>query len=149
MYAFRPLTAVTVNASLCESAFDTKLMLYKEGSSSSTAPTLVSCNDDACGSQSWLQVISGFCLLIRFCRLVTPELRGQVIQGCMLDDTHAVVYKQSTPTLLLVLLVPDTVTCAFMCAGRKSTENISTTHTSLCVFAGLHTHQNVCMSDAA
>lgn len=58
VYAFRPLTAVTVNASLCESAFDTKLILYKE-SSSSTSPTLVSCNDDACGSQSWLQVIPG------------------------------------------------------------------------------------------
>lgn len=55
VYAFRPLAGVTVNASLCESSFDTKLILFKE-SSTSDAPTLVSCNDDGCGSQSWLQV---------------------------------------------------------------------------------------------
>ena len=53
------MTAVTVNASLCDSAFDTKLILYKD-SSSSTSPVLVSCNDDACDSQSWLQVTQAF-----------------------------------------------------------------------------------------
>lgn len=78
VYAFRPLTAVTVNASLCGSAFDTKLILYKE-SSSSTAPALVSCNDDACDSQSWLQVFSGILSSqSRFCCHVTPEHGDEV-----------------------------------------------------------------------
>lgn len=57
VYAFHPLAAVTVNASLCDSAFDTKLMLFEE-SSTGGSPVLLSCNDDACGPQSWLQVIT-------------------------------------------------------------------------------------------
>ena len=65
VYAFRPLAAVTVNASLCESSFDTKLILFRE-SSTSDAPTLVSCNDDGCDSQSWLQV-SPVLTLLRTC----------------------------------------------------------------------------------
>ena len=55
VYAFRPLQGVTVNASLCNSYFDTKLVLFMESSTGGT-PTLVACNDDGCNSQSWLQV---------------------------------------------------------------------------------------------
>lgn len=55
VYAFRPLEAVTVNISLCESSFDTKLILYEKTINSSDL-TLLSCNDDGCDTQSWLQV---------------------------------------------------------------------------------------------
>lgn len=55
VYAFRPLEAVTVNISLCDSSFDTKLILFEEGTNSSEV-TLLSCNDDGCNTQSWLQV---------------------------------------------------------------------------------------------
>lgn len=55
VYAFRPLEAVTVNISLCDSSFDTKLILFEEGTNSSEL-TLLSCNDDGCDTQSWLQV---------------------------------------------------------------------------------------------
>ena len=55
VYAFQPLQAVTVNISLCESSFDTKLILFEETDDSSDL-TLLSCNDDGCASQSWLQV---------------------------------------------------------------------------------------------
>ncbi len=55
VYAFQPLQAVTVNISLCESSFDTKLILFEETDDSGDL-TLPSCNDDGCDSQSWLQV---------------------------------------------------------------------------------------------
>ncbi|KAL0022292.1 hypothetical protein WJX79_005985 [Trebouxia sp. C0005] len=54
VYAFQPLQAVTVNISLCESSFDTKLILFEETDDSGDL-TLLSCNDDGCDSQSWLQ----------------------------------------------------------------------------------------------
>ena len=64
VYAFQPLEAVTVNISLCESSFDTKLILFEETTNSSDL-TLLSCNDDGCDTQSWLQVMHTTCTLHR------------------------------------------------------------------------------------
>lgn len=64
VYAFQPLEAVTVNISLCESSFDTKLILFEDTTNSSDL-TLLSCNDDGCDTQSWLQVMHTTCTLHR------------------------------------------------------------------------------------
>ena len=76
VYAFRPLEAVTVNISLCESSFDTKLILYEETTNSSDL-TLLSCNDDGCDTQSWLQVTHFHHTLD------LPLCRGLVTGQCM------------------------------------------------------------------
>ncbi len=65
VYAFQPLEAVTVNISLCESSFDTKLILFEETDDDSSDLTLLSCNDDGCDTQSWLQVRLTTCTLHR------------------------------------------------------------------------------------
>ena len=75
VYAFQPLQAVTVNISLCESSFDTKLILFEEPDDSGDL-TLLSCNDDGCDSQSWLQVVHITCTLHEHCTHITCMLHA-------------------------------------------------------------------------
>lgn len=55
MYAFKPAQDAAVSISLCGSSYDTVLALYRR-SSDWAALQEVSCNDDFCGSQSYLEV---------------------------------------------------------------------------------------------
>ena len=55
VYAFKPDQDTAVSISLCGSSYDTVLDLYQR-SSDWAAIEPVSCNDDFCGPQSYLQV---------------------------------------------------------------------------------------------
>ena len=54
MYAFMPATNATVSISLCNSGYDTKLIVYQSASDGQLLEVL--CNDDYCNIQSWAEV---------------------------------------------------------------------------------------------
>lgn len=87
MYAFQPLEAVTVNISLCESSFDTKLILFEETTNSRDL-TLLSCNDDGCDTQSWLQVMHTTCTLHRHYMHTTCTLNRHCMHITRTLHTH-------------------------------------------------------------
>ena len=54
VYAFMPATNATVSISLCNSGYDTKLIVYQSTSDGQLLEVL--CSDDYCNLQSWAQV---------------------------------------------------------------------------------------------
>lgn len=54
VYAFMPATNATVSISLCNSGYDTKLIVYQSASDGQLLEVL--CNDDYCNLQSWAEV---------------------------------------------------------------------------------------------
>ncbi len=56
VYAFKPAASCTVTVSLCGSTYDTQLAVYERVNDWSSDLTEVSCNDDYCENQSFLQV---------------------------------------------------------------------------------------------
>ncbi len=54
VYVYTPTADVTVEISICNSAYDTKLYVY-EGS---CPGTLIACDDDSCGSDGWKSRVS-------------------------------------------------------------------------------------------
>ena len=54
VYAFMPATDATVSISLCNSGYDTKLIVYESTSDGTLLEVL--CDDDYCNLQSWAEV---------------------------------------------------------------------------------------------
>ncbi|DBB00879.1 TPA: hypothetical protein ACH3X1_000798 [Trebouxia sp. C0004] len=108
VYAFQPLQAVTVNISLCESSFDTKLILFEETDDSGDL-TLLSCNDDACDSQSWLQatlkadvtyffVVDGFDGAYGVWQFTLEALDNSSIEGSLLSGPYGLAVAGTSST---------------------------------------------------
>ncbi|DBB00425.1 TPA: hypothetical protein ACH3X3_002146 [Trebouxia sp. C0006] len=108
VYAFQPLEAVTVNISLCESSFDTKLILFEETTNSSDL-TLLSCNDDGCDTQSWLQatlkadvtyffVVDGFDGAYGVWQFTLEALDNSTVEGSLLSGPYGLAVAGTSST---------------------------------------------------